>query len=297
MVFEFFKRVIPEIYSNLSIKNRSHLPNPSDKSREGKKSLSKLKYHAASCLSPGRERSHNEDTLFISSLYLDGIDSALFFGLYLVADGMGGHQSGEVASNLAAQGVSQYLIEKIIDPHFYSQKSISPDHLNELVVNAVNEAQDRILQHVPGGGTTLTMVVVINDLLISAHVGDSRLYLLNPDDGMTLHTKDHTLVKRLVDLGEITKTEAINHPQRNILYRALGQEDPFKPDISQISLDVGEGFLICSDGLWGVLEDSRISEIIGNGKSLDETACDLVQAANEAGGPDNISVILVERLD
>jgi protein phosphatase len=103
------------------------------------------------------------------------------------------------------------------------------------------------------------------------------------------------LVKRLVDLGEITESEASTHPHRNVLYRALGQSDPFEPDIGQFSLDKGERLLICSDGLWGVLNEEQLLSIITNRQlTLEQAACELVEAANESGGPDNISLIIVE---
>jgi PPM family protein phosphatase len=156
-------------------------------------------------------------------------------------------------------------------------------------------AQALVVQRVPGGGTTLTLVMAVGDELYSAHVGDSRLYLLNADGTLTLKTRDHSLVKRLVDLGEITADEAGFHPQRNVLYRALGQTDPFQPDTEVFSINTGERLIICSDGLWGVLDEQQILQIIFQAEDLDQMAEDLVHATNEAGGPDNISVIVVER--
>jgi protein phosphatase len=127
-------------------------------------------------------------------------------------------------------------------------------------------------------------------------VGDSRLYLVGKDGQLNLKTKDHSLVKRLIDLGEITAQEASIHPQRNILFRALGQVDPLEPDLDQFSLEVGERLMICSDGLWGVLDKTHMENILKVAKPLDKITCELVNAANAAGGPDNISVVLVERL-
>ncbi len=104
-------------------------------------------------------------------------------------------------------------------------------------------------------------------------------------------------MKRLIDLGEITENEASFHPQRNVLYRALGQNDPFEADIDQFILKKGERFLICSEGLWGVLEENQINEILNDRQlNFEKIVCSLVDAANELGGPDNISVVLVERL-
>jgi len=294
-VFEFIKRLIPHRQEGSKI-GSSSMRNDLDTDQTVMKSFSKSHYRAASCQSSGRERSHNEDTLFIFSVLLDGINSPIFFGLYLVADGMGGHQSGEVASSLAVQGFSQYLIEHIYKNYIYNHQTIPDEILRHYLENAVEEAQTLIKRRVPGGGTTLTGVITLNNLFFCVHIGDSRLYLIDKDGKLSLQTKDHTLVKRLVDLGEITEEEASLHPERNVLYRALGQMNPLHADISQFSLQKGERFLICSDGLWGVVADQQVEAMVNHSHNLNDLACDLVRKANEEGGPDNISVVLVERL-
>lgn len=254
-------------------------------------------YRVASCQSTGKERAHNEDTLFTLHTFLGGLEAPVAFGIFLVADGMGGHQSGELASNLAAQGISQYLMRHVYQAGLFERKSFSPADLERHLRNAVEEAQALVLRRVPGGGTTLTLALVMGDDVYSAHVGDSRLYLVGADDTLNLKTRDHSLVKRLVDLGEISESEAGHHPHRNVLYRALGQSDPFEPDIDAFTMGTGERLLICSDGLWGAVDQHAILNILNDGREdLDAKAMALVQAANEAGGPDNISVILVERL-
>lgn len=259
--------------------------------------VTQSKYRVASCQSTGKERSHNEDTLFTLNTCLGGLDAPVAFGIYLVADGMGGHQSGELASNLAAQGISQYLMDHVYQGALFDRKNFTSSDLEQHLIKAVEEAQALVLRRVPGGGTTLTLVVVLGDDLVSAHVGDSRLYLIGLDKSLTLKTRDHSLVKRLVDLGEITEQEAGLHPHRNVLYRALGQSDPFEPDIVTFSLQSGECLLICSDGLWGVVSQQEILQIIHENEDLDAMAFALVNAANQAGGPDNISVILLQRFE
>lgn len=254
-------------------------------------------YRVASCQSTGKKRAHNEDTLLTLHTYLSGLEAPVAFGIFLVADGMGGHQSGELASNLAAQGISQYLMRHVYQAGLFERKSFSPADLERHLRNAVEEAQSLVLRRVPGGGTTLTLALVLGDAVYTAHVGDSRLYLVDPDGTLNLKTRDHSLVKRLVDLGEISESEAGHHPHRNVLYRALGQSDPFEPDIESFPMGTGERLLICSDGLWGAVDQHAILNILNDGREdLDTKAMALVQAANEAGGPDNISVILVERL-
>lgn len=257
--------------------------------------ISETLYNIAASQSVGRARSHNEDTLFTFSAFLAGMDPPVSFGIYLVADGMGGHQSGEIASSLATQGASQFLMESVYFPLIYEKKTFSDETLWQMVKGAVAEAQARVRQAVPGGGTTLTLILVLGDKIFSAHVGDSRLYFFGADGTIKVRTKDHSLVKRLVDLGQITEKEASVHPQRNVLYRALGQAEPFEADIDQFSLAAGEKVMICSDGLWGLVSEKQLRELMENKMGLNRKAHQLVQMANEAGGPDNISLILIEK--
>lgn len=296
-MLEFFKGLFPERNEGEVRIKSSKFMDHNDDFTTISEPQTKTAYRVASCQSTGRARAHNEDTIFTLNSLIDGFDLPVSFGLYLVADGMGGHQNGEVASNLAAQATSQYLMENIFNGFVYDRKNFSDEELEHHLMNAVNAAQKLISHRVPGGGTTLTLVMVLGERLFFAHVGDSRLYTVGRDGQLVLKTKDHSLVKRLIDLGEITENDASMHPQRNILYRALGQNDPFEPDIGQLSLEKGEGFLICSDGLWGVLEEKQMISILNDQKlNPEQIVCDLVNAANESGGPDNISLVLVERL-
>ncbi len=295
-MFEFIKGMFPGKARGSANVGSSVAANDLDGDPTVVKSLSRSMYRAASCQSTGKERSHNEDTLFIFNGVLNGVDSPTTFGIYLVADGMGGHQSGEIASRLAVQGTSQYLIDHIFKKYVYDRKSFTDKVLRSYLEDAVEAAQSLIQRQVPGGGTTLTLVMGLGDRFFSAHIGDSRLYCINGQGELSLMTKDHTLIKRLVDLGEITEEEALRHPERNVLYRALGQMDPIHVDIDQFSIQKGDRLLICSDGLWGVVDEKTISDMIHHAHDLEQLACDLVQAANENGGPDNISVVLVERM-
>ena len=259
-------------------------------------SLFRTRYRVAYCQSPGKERAHNEDTILTFSTDLLGDEPPTSFGVFLVADGMGGHQSGEIASRLAAQAACQHLADNVYNTSRCNWNNLSEKSLRSILSEAVHQAQSLIREQVPGGGTTLTMVMNLNETFYSAHVGDSRLYVLNDHSEMVLRTKDHSLVKRLVDLGEISEHEAVDHPQKNVLIRALGQIDPLEPDLDRFVLNVGERILICSDGLWGVVDELEIFEIINNAADPHLAAAGLVQSANDHGGPDNISVVLVERL-
>lgn len=295
-MFDFFKRLFPEKEESGFRDDDPTLQGASKESLMGKPTLSQLPFHMATCQSTGKERAHNEDTLFTFQTYLDGVDNGMSLGLYLVADGMGGHQNGEVASHLAAQGAGRFLLDELVNPLIFEHEGFKEADVSGLLVDAVGHAQSLVRQRVPGGGTTLTMALVMGDRVFTAHIGDSRLYLLKKDGPLSLKTKDHSLVKRLVDLGEITETEAASHPQRNVLYKALGQSDALEPDLDQFKIASGEGLLLCSDGLWGVVSDQKMKSILAEKADLDQAACEMVREANEAGGPDNITVVIVKRI-
>jgi serine/threonine protein phosphatase PrpC len=167
------------------------------------------------------------------------------------------------------------------------------DSLHEIMQEGVFEAHRVITKDAPGGGTTLTAAIVLGNQITITHVGDSRAYLINQDGNIKVLTHDHSLVKRLEELGQLTPEEAAIHPQRNVLYRALGQGDPFEPDVDSYQLPKSGFLLICSDGLWGVISQEKILEIIFSAKNPQEACQNLVDSANAAGGPDNISAILV----
>lgn len=292
---DFLKRLFPKIQKdNFSVDVKTLPVKLGHRSGLKKEEIS-TKYRFASCQSPGKERLNNEDALFTFSSEFDDNEGSVFFGIFLVADGMGGHQNGEIASRLAAQSVSKFLIDKCFEDIVYEGQYDFGENFEGILKDAVSSAQNQIQRQVLGGGTTLTLAMVIGDQIFTAHVGDSRLYAIGEEGSLHLRTRDHTLVKRLVDLGEITENEASNHPQRNVLYQALGQSDSFEPDIDHFLMDIGSRLMICSDGLWSVVDEQQIASIIANGHTLEEVTCELVRAANDSGGPDNISVILVER--
>lgn len=294
-MFDFFWNLFPE-KKELGFQDDKTLPLKESSAGFGiKPELSGTVYRVATCQSTGMMRSHNEDTLFVLNTLLNGVDRRMPFGIFLVADGMGGHQSGEVASHLAARGGSQSLMRNIYEPFLFEKKSFKQEEIFAHLTEAVEDIQALIRRKAPGGGTTLTLVLALGDDCYSAHVGDSRLYLVNRDGQMQLLTKDHSLVKRLIDLGEITEAESFVHPQRNVLYRALGQMDELEADLDHFKMKPGEIIMICSDGLWGVLEPARMQAILSEQIELEPKSEKLVSAANDAGGPDNISVILVER--
>lgn len=228
-----------------------------------------LEIDAGAATDLGRVRERNEDG------FLDRPP------LYAVADGLGGHRGGEVASALALQT----LAERLKGPHD--------------LVDAVHEANRAVFDKqardpsVAGMGTTLTAVIVSGDELYFAHVGDSRAYLLR-DGELKALTEDHTLVQELVNEGRLSADEARAHPQKNILTRALGIEDDTEVDEFNVALRAGDRVLLCTDGLTGMLEDREIKRLLETSKDPKATASALVVAANDAGGIDNTTTIVLD---
>ena len=246
------------------------------------------------CLqSVGMQRSHNEDSIFCMNTAMTSEGNNMPFGLFIVADGMGGHQHGEIASSIAVRALSGYVLNKLCNPIF-SYKSTPPSNsIQEIMSEGILDAHRIILKEVQGGGTTLSAALLRGEQMTIAHVGDSRVYSISANGEIQILTRDHSLVKRLIELGQITEEESINHPQRNVLYRALGQGEPFEPDVSTYPIVPGGYLLICSDGLWGVVPEEVLVKTIIEATSPHEACQLLVDAANKGGGPDNISVILI----
>ncbi len=242
--------------------------------------------------STGIERSHNEDTLFAllgSAANQQGLPE---FGLFIVADGMGGHRAGEIASAISVRKVAQYIIQRSFLHLFEPENSTEVPPLQELMRAALEVANQAVVERVPGGGTTLTAAVVLGRQVTLGHVGDSRAYFIDQDTVQVV-TRDHSLVERLKELGQLSEEEAAIHPQRNVLYRAIGQGSNLEVDVSTQSIPENAYMLLCSDGLWGVVPEEEIQRIVLTAKDP-QAACDrLVQEANAAGGPDNITAVLV----
>ncbi|HWI74789.1 MAG TPA: Stp1/IreP family PP2C-type Ser/Thr phosphatase, partial [Baekduia sp.] len=222
----------------------------------------------------GRARSANEDSYWVRS------------PLFVLADGMGGAQAGEVASQTAVEVFSEQ--GGLPDgPGTYEERLAALVAQANVQVYAQAQSDDQFA----GMGTTLTVAYVGEDDLAIAHVGDSRFYVLR-DGELTQLTDDHSLVGELVRRGQISAEEAEDHPQRSIITRALGIEGEVVVDHFSWPVRDGDVFLLCSDGLTGMVPDARVAEIIGAAPDLSTAATRLIAAANEAGGRDNITVIL-----
>lgn len=209
--------------------------------------------------------------------------------LAIVADGMGGHQAGDVASQMAVDIICESLKEV--------EKDITPNELQQRLNDAIQQANERILTYAQeheecrGMGTTVVIALMNEHLGVLAHIGDSRIYRYNQSELQQI-TSDHTLVNELLRSHQITQDEALNHPRRNILTRALGTDRKVKADFSVMHWDTDDILLLCSDGLSGKISSDAMTAVLADG-SLKEMADELITKALHAGGEDNITVILL----
>lgn len=229
------------------------------------------------CTDTGNLRKVNED-------YVDYFECSSF-KIYVVADGMGGHNAGEIASREAARGIIQYIKENYGKD---SKESILENSLNK--VNHDIFIQSLKDEELSGMGTTVTALFIYDDVLQIANVGDSGCYAINGDSIKKI-TKDHSLVQELIDSGTITESEAETYPHRNVITRAIGTSNNVKVDIFNIDKDF-EYLLLCSDGLTNELKSNDIIDVFKSGTSLNDICKKLVMAAKDKGGKDNITALI-----
>ena len=229
----------------------------------------------------GQRRKINQDCVYASVEPVGNLPN-----LFIVADGMGGHKAGDFASRFAVNAVRESI---------GASQETNPI---KLIRDAIELANRGILressehEEMRGMGTTIVVTTIIDRYAYTANVGDSRLYLLG--DTLNQITKDHSLVEEMVRLGEITEAEARNHPDKNIITRAVGATSNVDIDFFDYKVGPGGIILMCSDGLSNMVEDEEIRRILRRTISIEEKARVLVETANENGGKDNIAVILVE---
>jgi len=237
----------------------------------------------------GLLRELNEDSILHTSFDLRTHLGVISAGLFAVADGMGGHSAGEIASDLATRTLHTACISRLFAPQPAPPLSILADAFEEANSKVLDSASDGTLK---GMGTTLTAALVLGDDLHVAHIGDSRCYVINTREIIQV-TKDHSVVQQLVDAGTITPEQAMSHPRKNEITRVLGYSRDIAPDLHQIKLYAGDNVLLCSDGLCGVLPSNKIWETVAGSPNPSQACLDLTAQANLAGGPDNISIIIV----
>jgi PPM family protein phosphatase len=230
----------------------------------------------------GRRRPMNQDSAVVTSRLL------------AVADGMGGHAHGEVASTVA--------VSALVDLDRRLPADLSQVNLVEALKEAVLDAADRLTDaaksdsELRGTGTTVVAFLVDQGRIGIAHVGDSRGYLLRGGELFRL-TRDHTLVQALLDEGRITPEEAVGHPRRSWLVRTLQEATPVEPDLFAVDGQVGDRYLICSDGVTAVLDDEALREVLDTVEDPAMVVTRLIELANDGGGPDNITCIVADLVD
>ena len=229
----------------------------------------------------GKKRQLNQDYVYTSEMPIGNLPN-----VFIVADGMGGHNAGDYAS--------KYTVETIVQEISRAQN----DNPVTIIKNAIGIANEHIRQKAEederlyGMGTTLVVATCMGNLLQVANVGDSRLYVVN--DRITQITRDHSLVEEMIRMGGIDRESARSHPDKNIITRAIGASETVKVDFFTVKLQKGDIVLMCSDGLTNMLEDEEIRMILNGQRDIVEKAEELVRAANNNGGNDNIAVVLIE---
>lgn len=235
----------------------------------------------------GVERTLNEDSLFTLDMNLTMQSVSQPMGVYVIADGMGGHSAGEVASGKIVNAIADKAMADLKTATNY------PQWLTE-TVNAANKAVFDLKKAMNTDlGSTLVMAVVSGDRAYVAHVGDSRAYVINQKEIRQI-TIDHSLVERLIATNQITREEARVHSQRNVIYKTMGDKPQVQPDVNSLTLAMGDMLLLCSDGLSGMVDDPTIQSIVLNASSPQQACVQLIDAANAAGGSDNITAILIK---
>jgi len=254
----------------------------------------------------GRIREINEDSLSCLEFSLVAVDDSVNAGLFVVADGMGGHNAGEVASRSAVkyfvQGCLEQLMPDLMVKGSGGATTTDTSYVGiDILKQAIAKSNSMVYNLAKGKdrldnmGSTLVGALVIGQDLYVASVGDSRCYIIN-DRGITQVTKDQSLVQEMVDAGLITTEQARIHPRRNVIDKVVGYYPEIDVHVSHYVLYDGDRVLLCSDGLWGMVTDKKIKEIILK-KADPQRACDnLIKLANDKGGTDNITIIII-RLD
>ena len=262
-----------------------------EKSEKSSSTNSELHYHYAGMTNTGMVRDHNEDAYMLPA-ETDPDVLAQKGHLYILADGMGGHQKGEIASAITIETVNQEYYTR----HNNHTSEMPKDTIADALAEAIQTANQQVMNATQGGGTTIIASVLYSDTIVSMNVGDSRAYLLR-DGKLRLLSKDHSLVSRLVEMGKITEEEALSHPRRNVLYQALGQGSDLEIYTVTEKIQLNDVIILCSDGLWGEIGDQAITDVLTTVSNPLVAAQQLIDMANQSGGPDNITAIIIKVSD
>jgi len=229
----------------------------------------------------GEKRQINQDYVFCSETAIGKLPN-----LFVVADGMGGHNAGDYASRFCVEFFKQQIEESNLELPVSSIEAALKETNASLKSIADEQAE------LEGMGTTFVVATILDKEMYVANIGDSRLYVISQE--MKQITEDHSLVEAMVKTGELDREQARVHPSKNVITRALGTNEYLEPDFFEVSLEVGDVVLMCSDGLTNMLEDEAIERIIKENDNLESAAQTLVDCANKNGGKDNIAVIIIK---
>ena len=247
---------------------------------------------AGTAQSIGLERENNEDSVFMMYGTSYGEEALPEFGLFCVADGAGGLGHGELASSIALRAVVSNLMENAVLRELQLEETDTELGIEDIARQAIEHANEQVIESAIGGVSTLTVAMLLNGQMVIGHVGDSRAYLVE-NGRPRLLTRDHSYSWRLVEIGQITPEEAIEHPKRNQLWNAVGQGNNLVIEVDTYPQPHGGYLLICSDGLWGEVPESELSSAVAQHDEPNQACEEMVRAANAAGGPDNITALLV----
>ncbi len=231
----------------------------------------------------GKVRTHNEDSVMI-------VKNLSGEYLMIVADGMGGHKAGEIASSIVVNGLSDKF--KVLETIGEKQEAVNwirekTNELNEAIFKYTDEFKES-----KGMGTTMVLSIITKEYILFGNVGDSSGFVMKKGSLYKV-TKDHTLVNLLVETGELTKEEAINHPRKNVLMRALGANNPVDVDIFDVDTE-SDAVLLCSDGLTNMLSVEQIEKVLNSDLTIEEKIVKLIKKSNLRGGTDNVSIAYLE---
>lgn len=237
----------------------------------------------------GKKRSRNEDYVFVSNESI-----GILPNLYIVADGMGGHKGGRIASKLAIDAFCAY-----IESHKKVRIATEEDLL-VLLKRGIQHANYVIYKRAQedeacrGMGTTMTLCTIVKQVVYSAHVGDSRFYVLNKEHIKQI-TTDHSLVQEMHEQGHLSESDMKDHPQRHVITRAVGTYEQVKVDTMKKNLNDVEYILLCSDGLTNMIGDEVIHQVVYTKQNINDVLNELIECANQEGGMDNIAVIIAKQ--
>lgn len=244
--------------------------------------------YAAGLTDTGKKREQNQDAIFVSNEPIGPLPN-----LYILADGMGGHNAGDVASTKAVDHVKKYI------QNFKAAKFVKPENFLDLLVTATQEANGKVFamseknENMRGMGTTLIACTIHDGKIMMVHVGDSRAYVVSPT-GITQITQDHTFVQQMLEKGQLTEAQASVHPKRHVITKALGIAGPLEVDGIVRLVGDAKTIILCSDGLSDMLDDPGIKNIVDVVGFPEQRVKFLIEEANMRGGYDNISAILID---